>query len=340
MLFRRLHLIHQFPLLFIVADVLERRVGDVAHGFAGEEGLVGGDDDVGEREEAGEGVVVDDFVGLVLVEVVALFLVNVEAGGAYLLIFQALDKLVGVDELTAPGVDNHDAGLHFINRLAVDEIFCFGRERAVESDDVRVLVQLVEGDVAETLRGGIRGVGEDIVGEDFHPETLEDVNQYAGDFPGADDTHRLAVHVETHEAVEREVAVARPPAGTGNLTIEGKHQGDSVFRHGVGRISRDADDADAILPGGSQIDVVVAGAAESEEFRAVLGHGAEDFGVGGIIHEDAGGLGFLGGDDGVGVQVALVVFALEAESFVGLVEGSLVVGLRSEESDSHIIIMY
>ena len=94
------------------------------------------------------------------------------------------------------------------------------------------------------------------------------------------------------------------------------------------------------MPGGSQIDVVVAGAAEGEELRAVLGHGAEDFGVGGIVHEDAGSLGFLGGDDGVGVQVAFVIFALEAESFVGLVEGSLVVGLRSEESDSHIIIMY
>ena len=69
------------------------------HGLAGEEGLMGGDDDVRHHQQQGQLVVVNHLVGAVLVEVVGFLLVHVEGGRAYLmdlLILHLLFKIVYV----------------------------------------------------------------------------------------------------------------------------------------------------------------------------------------------------------------------------------------------------
>ena len=72
------HLIHQILALAEVEDILEGGEGDVVHGLTGEEGLVGGDDDVGHHQQQGQLVVVNHLVGAVLVEIVGFLLVHVE----------------------------------------------------------------------------------------------------------------------------------------------------------------------------------------------------------------------------------------------------------------------
>ena len=101
-----LHLVFQRLALREVPDVLQGGGGDVAQRLLREVGLVGGDDDVVERQQTGQRVVVDDLVRAVFVEVLALFLVDVQSGRAYLLVLQPFDEGVGVDQLSAAGVDD------------------------------------------------------------------------------------------------------------------------------------------------------------------------------------------------------------------------------------------
>ena len=59
-------------------NVFEGRAGDVVQRLAGEESLVGGEDHVVEGEQACQHVVVHDPVGGVLIEVIRLFLIDIQ----------------------------------------------------------------------------------------------------------------------------------------------------------------------------------------------------------------------------------------------------------------------
>ena len=60
-----------------VTDVGEGRMGDILCRLGGEEGLMGGHDDVVEGEQTSQRIVVDDLVTLVLVEVRLFLLIHV-----------------------------------------------------------------------------------------------------------------------------------------------------------------------------------------------------------------------------------------------------------------------
>jgi hypothetical protein len=81
--------------------VAEGGLGDVAQRLLGEEGLVGGDQHVGERQQPREDVVLDDPVGEVLEEQVALLLVDVEREVADPTVLERLDD--GRVSISAPG---------------------------------------------------------------------------------------------------------------------------------------------------------------------------------------------------------------------------------------------
>ena len=87
-----------------------------------EEALVAGHDDVGEREQARERVVVDQAARVVLVEVPRLLLVHVEPEVADAPRLEPVDHGAGVDEPAAAGVDEHHAGLHAGDAAPVDEV--------------------------------------------------------------------------------------------------------------------------------------------------------------------------------------------------------------------------
>ena len=293
-----LHLVLQRLAQGEVPDVLQGGGGDVAQRLLREVGLVGGDDDVVERQQARQRVVVDNLVRAVFVEVLALLLVDVQSGRPDLFVFQSFDEGVGVDELSAAGVDDHHAVLH----------------------DHLVLAGKVV-------------VGIEVVGQYVHAEAAEDADELLGNLARADDAGRLAMHVETQQAVQGEVALARTPCGTMYLAVEREHQGYGIFGHGVGRVGGYAHHGDTTLGGGLQVDVVVARAAQGQQLDAVCGHQADDFGVGRVVHEDADHVHALRQDDVVLVQVTFVETEFETELSVFLVERSLVVGLRAEECD-------
>ncbi len=328
-----LHLVLQRLAQGEVPDVLQGGGGDVAQRLLREVGLVGGDDDVVERQQARQRVVVDNLVRAVFVEVLALLLVDIQSGRSDLFVFQSFDEGVGVDELSAAGVDDHHAVLHLADGVVVDEVLRLLRQGAVQGDDVRAVVELVECGIDHLVLAGKVVVGIEVVGQYVHAEAAEDADELLGYLARADDARRLAVHVEAQQAVQGEVAVARAPRGAVDFAVEREHQRHGVLRHGVGRVGGHANHRDAALGGGLQVDVVVARAAQGQQLDAVCGHQADDFGVGRVVHEDADHVHALRQDDVVLVQVTFVETEFETELSVFLVERSLVVGLRAEECD-------
>ncbi|MNY65801.1 hypothetical protein D3C86_2031270 [compost metagenome] len=72
---------------------------------------MGGDDHVGERQQARQHVVLQGQVGAVLEEQLGLFFVDIQPQIAQLTAFQGLDQRRGVHQRAAPGIDQHGAGL-------------------------------------------------------------------------------------------------------------------------------------------------------------------------------------------------------------------------------------
>lgn len=151
--------VHERPAVEKILDILQRSLGDVVHRLGREEGLVRRDDHIGEEQQPRQRVVVDDRVRPVFVEVVAFLLVDVQPRRADLLAFERFDQRFGLDKLSAAGVDDHHAAFHAGDRGLVDEVLRLVGERAVERDDVRTAVELVERDVGDARLAGENAVG-------------------------------------------------------------------------------------------------------------------------------------------------------------------------------------
>ena len=227
--------VHERPAVEKILDILQRSLGDVVHRLGREEGLVRRDDHIGEEQQPRQRVVVDDRVRPVFVEVVAFLLVDVQPRRADLLAFERFDQRFGLDKLSAAGVDDHHAAFHAGDRGLVDEVLRLVGERAVERDDVRTAVELVERDVGDACLAGENAVGVGVVGQNFHAESEQDTDDDAGDLARADHPDGLAVHIESHESLQREVAVARAPACARDLAVEREHHRHRVLRDGAGQ---------------------------------------------------------------------------------------------------------
>ena len=86
-------------------DVVQGGAGDGVERFVGEKGLVRGDDDVGEAQQAGQGVVLQRQVGVILEEQLRLFLVDVQAQVAELAALKRFDQRGSIDQGAATGVE-------------------------------------------------------------------------------------------------------------------------------------------------------------------------------------------------------------------------------------------
>ena len=303
------------------------------HRLGREEGLVRRDDHIGEEQQPRQRVVVDDRVRPVFVEVVAFLLVDVQPRRADLLAFERFDQRFGLDKLSAAGVDDHHAAFHAGDRGLVDEVLRLVGERAVERDDVRTAVEFVERDVGDARLAGENAVGVGVVGQNFHAESEQDADDDAGDLARADHPDGLAVHIESHESLQREVAVARAPACARDLAVEREHHRHRVLRDGMGRIGGYAHDGDVEGPRGFQVDVVVTGTAQRQQSHAVACQFAHHFGVGRIVDEDTRRLRAVRGDDRLTAEMAFEIAEFESEIAVQCVERLLFVGLRPEEGD-------
>ena len=311
-------------------QVLHGRMGDVGQCLPREEPLMRGDDHVVERQQPGQHVVIQNAVRGILVEVGRLLFVDVQPRGADPLLLQTVDQRLGMDQLPAARVDEHDTRLHLRDGHVADHVARRIGQRAVQRNNVRTVVELVERDIGDARRRGILRIGIEVIGQHLHAEPLEDADQLPGDPPRTDDPRRLAVKIETQQAVQREVAVARAPVGTVDLAVERQHQRHGVLRHGMRRIGRDPHHGHAAAGRLAQINVVEARTAQRQELHTLRRKRPHGLGVGRVVDEDADRIGPLRQRDVVDVQVAAMVADVEPVGVAQLFKRIAVVGLRTE----------
>ena len=152
---------------------------------------------------------------------------------AELAALERVDQRLRIDEAAAPGVDQHRAVLHPRERPFVDQMVRRRQQRAVQADDVGVVQQFVERDIARAERDQLVVVRRHRVREYMHPEAHHDLREHAADDAGADHADGLAVQVEAEQAVQREVALAGARDGARQAAVEGEDQRDRVLGNRV-----------------------------------------------------------------------------------------------------------
>ena len=125
-------------------DVLQGGGGNVVKGFVGQKGLMRGDEDVGKGQQAGEGVVLEYFLGEVAKEDAFLFFVDIKAGGSDDAGFERINEGAAVDECTAAGIDQHHAWAHLRERGGIDQMVGLWCERNVQRNHIGALIQFSE----------------------------------------------------------------------------------------------------------------------------------------------------------------------------------------------------
>ena len=102
------------------------------------------DEHVGEREQTGEHVVVENVTRPILEEERSFFFVDVQGERADLAALQPVDHGGGIDQRPTAGVDEHEAALATRDRVGVDEVVRAVEQGSVERDDVALRPHLLE----------------------------------------------------------------------------------------------------------------------------------------------------------------------------------------------------
>jgi hypothetical protein len=229
----------------------------------GEEGLVPGDEHVGEGEQPREDVVVDDPVGQVLEEQVGLLLVDVEAEVADRPVLSA--SMTAAVSTSAPRLVLMSITPSRMLREASASIrWCVSGSAGSAARRCRTRRAARSSATYSTPSSRHSSLGR---GRGEHPaaEAEHDPGEHRADLAGADDPDGPAVQVEAEQAVQREVALADPVVGPVDLAVEREDQADGVLGDGVGRVAGDADDAQAEAARGGEVDVVEAGRAQGDQ---------------------------------------------------------------------------
>ena len=123
--------------------------------------------------------------------------------------------------------------------------------------------------------------------QNLTPKTQQDIDRALPDFSGPEYADIFFVHIEAHEACEREVAFPYAIVSSGCVTIKGHYQGNGVLCYRVGRVGRHPGNADVVFSTRSEVDVVVAGAAEGDQVNAQPGELLNCFRVDLVVDEGA-----------------------------------------------------
>ena len=77
------------------------------------------------------------------------------------------------------------------------------------------------------------------------------------------------MHIETYQAVQREVGIAGPLVSLMDPAVQCHHQTDGMFGNGLGGVSRNPYYAQTQLLGGNQIHIVVTCTAHGQHLGAI-----------------------------------------------------------------------
>ena len=120
-------------------------------GFLCKEGLVGSDEDVGEGEETGEFVVLEDFAGKVLEKDTFLFFVDIKCYPSDVSGFQALNEGGSINELAAAGIEYDGARLELREGFYVEKVVGIRKKRNVEGQNVAGVEEFLKVDVLDVI---------------------------------------------------------------------------------------------------------------------------------------------------------------------------------------------
>ncbi len=295
---------------------------------------MGGDDHVGEGQQARQHVVLQRLVGAVLEEQLGLLLVDVQAQVAELAALQRADQRRGVDQRAASGVDQHGAALHPRQAVAVDQVAGGRVQRAVQAEDVALGEQGIEVRVL-AAEGGQRGVGLRVDQQHAAAEAEHDAREHRADLPAADHPDGLAVQVESGQAVQREVAFAGAVEGAVDAPVQRQDQRHRMFGHRVRRVGRHPHHRQVEGRGGGQVDMVVAGRAQGDQPGAALLEAGEHRRRQLVVDEGADHLAAGGQGGGFVVQARVEKVQVVAVTGIGGGEAVAVVGLAAVQGDAH-----
>ncbi|MNJ45349.1 hypothetical protein D3C77_404390 [compost metagenome] len=295
---------------------------------------MGGDDHVGEGQQAGQYVVLQRQVGAVLEEQLGFFLVDIQAEVTQLAVLQGLDQRRRIDQCATAGIDQHRAGLQLRQALRVDQVAGVFGQGAVQADDLCLAQQLRQFQITRAQGQQLR-VGVRIVRQQLASETGHDAGEGGTDLASTDHPDGFAMQVEAGQPVQAEVAFAGAVVGAVQATVEGQDQGDGVFRHSMRRIGRYTNHRQAQAFRCAKVDVVVAGRAQGDQARTAGGEAFEHGGIEVIVDERADHFMTAGQRCGVFVQARWLKVQLQAMARRLVVETVLIVGLAAEKQYAH-----
>lgn len=82
-----------------IVDILKGRLCNVMQSLLREKSLMRSNYHIIKRKQTGQYIIVDNFIGLVFIEVFALLLIHIQTGRRDLLFLQTFDQVVGIDQL-------------------------------------------------------------------------------------------------------------------------------------------------------------------------------------------------------------------------------------------------
>ena len=114
----------------------EASQSDIMQSLFGEKTQMRGDQHIGKGEQPGQGIVAEDFAGEILIKILTLFFIDIQTGRAYLLFFQGIYQVMGIDELAPACIDNHNRGFHHSQALFINHVIGVSRQRTMQRNNV------------------------------------------------------------------------------------------------------------------------------------------------------------------------------------------------------------
>ena len=174
------------------------------------------------------------------------------------------------------------------------------------------------------------GVG--VVGYDVHAHAAANVNKCHAYFARADDPDRLAVEVEADKAVQAEIEVPRPDISLVSFAHKSQQQRHGVLGYGVRRVCGHAHHGHNSVRR-LEVDVVVAGAAQSYQLDAAVPERFYRRAVDNIVDERYDGAGAFRHDGGAAAQSGFKILYLYPVLLLESIKIDFVIRLGVKKSD-------
>jgi hypothetical protein len=109
----------------------------------------------------------------------------------------------------------------------------------------------------------------DIISDDIHAESTANIHKYTPNTAGSDDPDGFAVQIHARQADNGKIEIPGAVVCFVQFAIQGQKQRHGMFRHGIGRITRNPDNIDFFVRC-FYIHIIIAGTSHGNHFYAVF----------------------------------------------------------------------